>query len=265
MTDLTKTLLAFTGQKNVITIYRAFVEFTGSLEAAIMLSQLLYWTPRSERRGWIAKSDKEFQEELSLTRYAIRTARKALQDMGIIQTKLKRFKGAPTIHYKVNLEELEKLWIIRNRTIADYPKTDNQGLSENGQSLTEITSETTKTPPKPPKPKSEYVKNMEHLEKIFADTRGTALPNWEGNGAGLNKTWRSPLRRILKSCNGDLDLATKIVIKATKNMMKDELTFSEPVQIERTANSLIADLTPSTATTKKRDFTAERLAKEKAQ
>ena len=195
MTDITKTLLEFTGQKNVITIYRAFVDFTGSLEAAIMLSQLLYWTPRSERRGWIAKSDKDFQSELSLSRYAVREARKTLQEMGIIETKLKRFKGAPTVHYKVDLDKLNELWIIRIQTI-DYSKSDNP-LFDNGQSSTETTPETNNEdpPPSKPKPKSQYVKNMEHLEKVFATTRGTTLPDWEGNGASLNKTWRSPLRR----------------------------------------------------------------------
>ena len=259
MTDITKTLLEFTGQKNVITIYRAFVDFTGSLEAAIMLSQLLYWTPRSERRGWIAKSDKDFQSELSLSRYAVRDARKTLQNMGIIETKLKRFRGAPTIHYKVNQEELERLWIVRIQTI-DYSETDNP-LFENERSLTETTPKTTKDSPEPkPKPKTAYVQNMEHLEKVFADTRGTSLPDWNGDPKGLNKTWRSPLNRILKKCDGKIELASQVVVKATKNMMDDKLTFSKPIQLEETANSLIADLTPAATTTKGRDFTAERLA-----
>src|SRR3972149_7463185 len=95
---LLQTLIAMTGQDNVITVHRPFVEFTGSLEGAMMLSQLLYWTPKSTMGGWIAKSDKDWKQELCLTRYAHRKATQDLVTMGIVETQIKKFKGAPTTH-----------------------------------------------------------------------------------------------------------------------------------------------------------------------
>ncbi len=72
---ITRTLIAMSGQENVITIYRSFVEFTGSYEGAALLSQLLYWTPKSKMGGWIAKTDAEFTHELCITQHGLRRAR----------------------------------------------------------------------------------------------------------------------------------------------------------------------------------------------
>lgn len=144
---LAASLLQMAGQVNIITVRRPFVTFTGSLERAMLLDQLLYWTPRSVMGGWIAKTDADFQNELCLTRYSVRTAREGLVEMKLIETNIKKFNGFPTQHYKVNMAELTKQWsafIIRLSEIeqTDYPNSNN-GLSEIGQSLTETTTETT--------------------------------------------------------------------------------------------------------------------------
>lgn len=145
---LLQTLLSMIDTDNKITVNRPIVLFLNSLEGAMLLSQLLYWHPRASLKGkwkgWIAKSDKEFQNELCLSRYSIRAARKLLCDRGIIKTDVGKFAGYPTVHYFMNLDELEKQWIdfiprlseieqsiVRNRTIY--------GLSETEQSLTETT------------------------------------------------------------------------------------------------------------------------------
>jgi DnaD/phage-associated family protein len=145
------TMLLMVGQSNVITIHRPLVEFLdGSLEAAMLLGQLLYWTPRSIMGGWIAKSDVDFQSELCLKRYSVRSARELLVGKNLIETDVRKWSGAPTQHYLVRMDQLDEQWrafIFRlsENEQSDYSKTDNPGLSENEQSLTEITTETTKT------------------------------------------------------------------------------------------------------------------------
>ena len=145
---LAASLLQMSGQMNVITVRRPFVTFTGTLERAMLLDQLLYWTPRSVMGGWIAKTDAEFQNELCLTRYSIRAAREGLIEMGIIETDVRKFNGFPTQHYRVKVAELTKQWsefISRLSEIeqTDCLESDNPGLSEIEQSLTETTTETT--------------------------------------------------------------------------------------------------------------------------
>lgn len=140
--DIRATLLALAGTQNRIVIDKAFVQFTGSLEAAILLSQLLYWTPRAGRPdGFIAKSSKEWASELFLSEYAIRKAREHLENMGILETKVMRWNGSPTLHYRIKMDELINRW---NRWISqlDFAKSQNPNC-ENAESITDITSEIT--------------------------------------------------------------------------------------------------------------------------
>ena len=93
--------------KKKVTIPRSFMRLTGDIETAAFLSQLIYWSDKGKRQdGWIYKSDKEWKEELFISRYAIRKARKKLKDMGILETRIKRANGSPTVHYKLNGKEL---------------------------------------------------------------------------------------------------------------------------------------------------------------
>lgn len=132
------------GDENVVTVNKSFVEFAGSLEGGMMLSQLLYWTPRSIMGGWIAKKDNEFSEELCCTVYGIRKARKALEELDVIVTKTKRFNGTPTLHYKVKPKELMEKW-ISYFDIDDSSKTQSPFV-ETEETITENTTEnTTKT------------------------------------------------------------------------------------------------------------------------
>lgn len=146
---LAASLLQMAGQVNIITVRRPFVSFTGTLERAMLLDQLLYWTPRSVMGGWIAKTDAEFQSELCLTRYSVRAAREGLVEMKIIETEVRKFNGSPTQHYRVNMAELTKQWSEFVSRLSEIEQTEclksnNPGLSEIEQSLTETTTETTR-------------------------------------------------------------------------------------------------------------------------
>ncbi len=140
---LAASLLQMAGQSNVITVRRPFVAFTGTLEAAMLLDQLLYWTSRSVMAGWIAKTDAEFQEELCLTRYSVRAARDRLVEMGIIETDVRRFNNFPTQHYHVLMDNLLAQWSEFVSRLSEIEQTDcaksDSRLSEIEQTLTETT------------------------------------------------------------------------------------------------------------------------------
>ncbi len=60
-----------------IAFRRALVDLTGSVQAALMLSQAIYWQERVTREdGWWYKSIDEWQEETGLNRRRLETARK---------------------------------------------------------------------------------------------------------------------------------------------------------------------------------------------
>lgn len=141
MTDLKSQvynlLRQFSGQANTLTIPRPFITMTGSLEAALLLSQIMYWSDRSTMKdGWFAKTYVEWNEELTLTQYQVSKAAKALADFGV-ETKIKKFKDVPTLHYRLNSST------FLNRVMKFF---DNPGVIKNFDNpLTEPTTEPTNT------------------------------------------------------------------------------------------------------------------------
>lgn len=138
---LLDTIRQFGGQPKTVTVHRAFVEFTGSLEAGMMLSQLLYWSERDGGRGRVAKSDAEWIEELCLTQYAVRQARKTLEKMEILRAEVHRFNGVPTVHYFLLEDALSAKWELWIQN-SDIAKTQERSC-ESAKSLTESTTEST--------------------------------------------------------------------------------------------------------------------------
>jgi hypothetical protein len=109
--NLVEKFLKTAGDKNVVPMCREFFRFTGSLEGALLLAQLLYWHPRTKnRQGWIYKTDDDWATELCLTKHAVREARDRFKRLEIIQTTLRRANGSPTTHYRLDMGRLEELW-----------------------------------------------------------------------------------------------------------------------------------------------------------
>lgn len=93
------------GQANVLTIPRVFITLSGSIPSALFLSQVIYWSDRSGRAdGWFYKTTRDWQEEIALSRREVEAARAALK--GIIETKVMKANGVPTLHYRVNIPAL---------------------------------------------------------------------------------------------------------------------------------------------------------------
>lgn len=154
---LIDTLIALSGQDEVIVIHRAFVKFTGGLEPALLLNQLLYWTPKSrltldDKTGWIARSDQEWADELMLSQYAVRQARATLEKMDVLETTLRKFGGVPKVHYRLLMENMLTGWtdflktqsgLFENAksTASDFAKTQSP-LCENAETCIETTIET---------------------------------------------------------------------------------------------------------------------------
>ena len=164
---LAATLLSMSGQRNILVIPRPFVAFTGSLEAAMFLNQLLYWMPRGHNDGFIYKTDQEWQDELCLSRYAVRKARDRLIEMGFLETKVTRSGVAPTVHYYLDYDKLTDIWaewLKEQDRLSEIEQSDclksNNRLSEIEQTIVRkrtnmnhrVPTETTTKIPPPPTP-----------------------------------------------------------------------------------------------------------------
>jgi hypothetical protein len=88
-----------------IAFHRLFADIAGSVGGGVFLSQLYYWSERTDDpHGWIYKTAGEWYDETMLSRRELDSIRKVLKEKGVITEKL---AGVPaTVHYKIEWNEL---------------------------------------------------------------------------------------------------------------------------------------------------------------
>ena len=88
-----------------IAYHRIYATITGSVTAAVMLSQAMYWTPRTnDLDRWFYKTSVEWEKETGLSRREQETARRILKDLAILEEKK---QGLPCkLFFKIDLEKL---------------------------------------------------------------------------------------------------------------------------------------------------------------
>ncbi len=89
-----------------ITFHRCLIPLTGSVTAALMISQAMAWTEEidPEREGWFCKSQGEWTEQTGLSRWEQDAGRRALRDCGLLE---ERKMGMPArLWFRVNRAKL---------------------------------------------------------------------------------------------------------------------------------------------------------------
>ena len=91
-----------------IAFHRCLVDATGSVNAALLISQAVYWQNRPTREssdGWWYKTYEGWKEETGLSRRDFEKARKACIRLLVLEYKV---KGVPPMaHYRVDCEHLQ--------------------------------------------------------------------------------------------------------------------------------------------------------------
>lgn len=98
-------------------LYRDYVRFLdGDILSALLLSQLVYWCLPTDhgkpklrvfRDGvwWVAKSHRDWDTELGLSRMQTRRCLDVLRQKGLIQIAAFCFNGAPTAHVRLSVAQ----------------------------------------------------------------------------------------------------------------------------------------------------------------
>lgn len=147
-----------------IAFQRSFIRLDIGVTAALFLSQMTYWTNRSDDDGWVYKTQEEWEEETGLSRYEQEGARKKLRSIGVL---LEKRKGVPArLFYKVDNNVLYQVLVDANKN-AEKPhtgmrKTTKQVRGKPANFLTENTTENIDPP---------YPQTGESDERIFADAQ----------------------------------------------------------------------------------------------
>jgi hypothetical protein len=127
-----------------IAFHRIFVTWTGSIKAALMLSQLVYWSKHTkDPQGWIYKTRNEWWEELGMNRREQEGAREILKKEGFIQEK--RAGHPAKVHFRVNPKIIREL--AQAQLVQNIPSSRVQNIPTGGTkhpNSSEITSEITK-------------------------------------------------------------------------------------------------------------------------
>lgn len=125
-----------------IAVYPIYIKITGSVNAGLLLSQLMYWYGAVNGRIFY-KSDAEIMEETCLSESELRTAKNKLKSMSFIEIKA---KGVPAkTHYSINAEKLiSEIHNISSAKSTKLKKRNQQNCnSEINETITETTTETT--------------------------------------------------------------------------------------------------------------------------
>jgi hypothetical protein len=148
-----------------IAFHRVFVSVGGGVLPALMLSQAVYWSSRTDDpKGWFYKTQAQWEEETGMGRWEQETARKKLREMGFWYEER---RGVPAkLFYRVDMDSLYRsMAAIKNDGIphtglreshnqeGGIPADKSDGIPQslNTETTTEITTETTtergNTPP----------------------------------------------------------------------------------------------------------------------
>ena len=146
-------------QLQTVTFHRAFVDLGGSINAALMLSNAIYWTHRlpPERDGWFYKTKEEWEAETGLTREQQDKARGQLVERGLIETKRAKISVddcVTALWFRVALDTLaERLNFDQKREIHFCQKCETRFTKSVkpafGLLIDKRTSTTTSSPPPP--------------------------------------------------------------------------------------------------------------------
>lgn len=103
---------SISGQANVLTIPRMYVEKLKSHRAALFLSQCVYWSNKtSDPDGWFYKTYAEWLDELGLPQHAVETCRRLLVSKNIIEFEIRRKSGTNVGYWRVKFDSLVELLI----------------------------------------------------------------------------------------------------------------------------------------------------------
>jgi len=127
-----ETVLAPISQRFIL-YYPALQRITGSAKAALMLSQMLYWTrkyvgERPERDGWFWHTARDWRKSTGLSRHEQDAARVCLRQCGCVE---ERLMGAPArMHYRIDLDALGKsIAQYAHRSFAAWHWSDRTTLA----------------------------------------------------------------------------------------------------------------------------------------
>jgi len=116
-----------TGEKRAVLVHPMLKAVLGSLNAAIWMSQILYWYDKGNKQGEIYKSRSQLEKETGLSRDQQIRVENLLKKIGVVKITVK--PGRPSLINHITIEKgvLEKLILnVRNISILEERQAEAQ-------------------------------------------------------------------------------------------------------------------------------------------
>jgi hypothetical protein len=229
--------------RDTIDFKKIYVDMSGDLIAGLLLSQIVYWhLPKKngdskmksiKRDGhyWIAKSYSRWYNEIRISQYQAMRAIEILVEKGLVEKRLYKFAGAPTIHIRIIMEGFLRAWDI---AIDEYLEIGNEGnpqiqLRESPKSLIENNNKEEKMRT------SAQVNKLpdENLRWLKAEYRDLGLAFLKYAGSEYNPVNKSEINlwyrelKIWKSIKINEDVIKAVI----RDMRQSGLSIKSPVSI----------------------------------
>ena len=119
MTTIKEVLKQYSGQYNTLTVQRPYIKFTGSIEGGMFLSQIIYWSERTnEAQGWFYKSYPDWESEICIKQKSAHKWAVQWIAAGFLETKVvKNPAGIPVVHYRFLMDE----FVVQLEWFMDKP------------------------------------------------------------------------------------------------------------------------------------------------
>lgn len=192
-----------TGYGNTYEAQFLFAGMTGSLQLAVMINQLLYWSERATRPdGSVYKTSADWEEECKVSGYAVRQFKK----LPFIETTVHRANTFPTTHYRIRGDILlqmvtQYLAALSNPASPDDDQFDSTDRRDRQQSLSISTTTSVET--------------YKTLTDITSDTTPAIT------------TTRGPTQKNAPPGHSDTDLRGREVIKTEKEAQREDTLTSD--------------------------------------
>lgn len=167
--EMRSLLTQVSGHDRVVTIPKLYIELTGDLTEAILLNQIVYYSDKTSRTdGYFYKKYEDWTEELCLTERQVRHAVKKLKEKNLIETKVLKANGAPTVHYSLLSDNLVN-WIL------------TKGKDGNLHNVSMVPDKTSETLTKSTTKSTTKINNNDSVQ----EPANSAFAFYEQNGFGI--------------------------------------------------------------------------------
>lgn len=229
-----------------ISTKKVYVDMVNDLVAGMLLSQIVYWNLpdkqgndsklRVQKDGclWLAKKATDWFDEIRISNKQVMRATSILKNLNLVDTKIFKFDGAPTTHFKLNknrLLELHKKTLLKDSDFTQRVKS-NLPIGQNGntplgkielaqrvKSLTYITTKNTQRLPQVREPLPKKVVELTQIE-LFKQVSSI----WK-------KSTTYPIRKtktVATLWNSIIGEVQDDIVDATKAFLNDKWRIDHP-------------------------------------